>query len=247
MKQRGWLKLLYAVMIGLAFNQWAYSWTTAKTKSIPASATITPISILNVDVINMASGAVLSEAKIAFGTIDGEQAAWGTKPPDCIRISVRDNSFAWRIRTYTDNFTTTPATGTWGLQYGALIGSSPGAKIPLGWACMPDASANSTNGPPAGNPSSGTVNGWTYFKDARDVDDPSTANDESFAKSEEAGYCNIAFGTPGSTCVVKPNILLGNVPLPTQSTPFYMYLEGECSMAAASEYTGTIKIDLVNQ
>lgn len=219
--------------------------TSVTTNNISASATISSVNNLTTALLNIADD--LSAAGLAFGSVSSGGKAWNTLPGQYVKTTVEDNSVAWRLRVYSDNYVTAPSTSAYGFSYGGLKGVVNGSKVPMGWMCLPN---TVPGGPGVGDPSTGTLNGWTYFKDAHDVDDPSTTGtgkDESFGAADAAGYTNIAFGAPSYTRVIRPNISGGSEQLPTTATPFYVYLEGDFSSSAATSYSGTIKLELLNQ
>jgi hypothetical protein len=220
-----------------------YAETQVGVSSVAVSATVTGVNSLTTDIRNISDDSEASA--VAFGTVSSGGPAWGTLPNQYVRVRVQDNAASWRLRSYTDNFDSRPSTATWGLQYGGLKGASPGAKVPMGWMALPN---TVPNGPGTGNPADGTSNGWTFLKDEHDVDDPATVgNDEGFPASDQAGYTNIAFGSPSFTRVVRPNISGGSEALGNPTDPFYWYVEGDFSSAPATTYSGNIVLELINQ
>ncbi len=184
-------------------------------------------------------------ASVAFPSFSGPQSSWNLVASQYMLVTVDNNSLAWRLRLYSNNFTSQPSTTTWGFQYGGLVGSVPGTKIGMAWLTNPTAISGGPGiGSPA-DPANSSINGWTFLKDARDVDDPIAAGNSSFGAADADGYTNIAFGSPGETRIVRPNVG-GSEALGTPSTPFYLYFKGDVSTAAAAVYGTNLVLDLIN-
>lgn len=189
----------------------------------------------------------LNAANVAFPAFSGPQSSWTLVASQYMQVTVDNNALAWRLRLYSNNFTEQPSTTTWGFQYGGLKGNVDGAKIPMAWLVNPN---TIPSGPAAtvggiADPANSTINGWTFLKDARDVDDPVAAGDSSFGASDLGGFTNIAFGAPSFTRIVRPNVG-GSEALTTIASPFYVYFKGDVSAAPAASYTTNLVLDLFN-
>jgi hypothetical protein len=219
------------------------STSTVQESSSPVvcSATIYSVSTTSITVRNISNNVVVSS--ISFGTITSQGASFGAVAPQYVQLSVNDNSVSWVLRAYTTNFVMAPDTTTWGYQYGGMIGAVAGDHIAMGWQCSNVLLVSVVGG----SPSNSLSNGWTYLKDARDIDMPETpTNNESFAASAAAGYCNIAYGSASYTRVVKPTAASG-VPLVNPTDYFYLYTEADFSNPTSDTYTFNLVLELVHQ
>jgi hypothetical protein len=221
----------------------------ATDKSIPANATVPAVNTLTANLKQTSDNS--AKTTLAFGTVNSTAAEWGTLADQHVLVSVKNNSLAWRLRLSTNNFSSAPSTTTWGYSYGGMIDSAkPGARIPLAWR----ASTATTVGysPPVGDPSVSVTNaafGWTFLKDRRDRNLPGTEENESFATSDNAGYCNIAFGSSSYTSVIaKKRNLETATPLPETDDNFKVFIEGNFNGApASSEYSTNLEFELLNE
>lgn len=220
------------------------------TKSIPASATLEGVSTLSVEPVTYGAGTAPS---IAFGTVSPGEGF--LVPPQYIKVEHDDNSPAWWIKIYTDNFATEPSTTTWGYQYGGMIGT-PGARLPMGWHARVDNSLTLALAFAAGDPAAKPSVGWFFLKDKSDKDipgtyDPDTGDpiDESWLGPEDdAAYANVAFGSASYQRVVDPmhpNQEDGSVE--DNDKAFVVEVEGLFGSAPADSYSTTISFDLVHQ
>lgn len=246
--------------------------TTARAETIVAVNTVDAVATVNVvddlytDVMLMSDNSLVGDRTLRFGDISGTPALWSNKPAQAVKIKVDNNGQSWRLRTYTENFpATTPSTTTWGWNFGGMK-AGDGAKAAMGWMILPDTGTHAFGGPGTGNPADGSVkstsgviiggNGWTYLKDSKDYNDPSNdvivdgknTKDESFTGSDTAGYCNIAFGGPSNTNIVRPNIDPGNEALVGgRDADFFYYAEANFNGSPGGSYSTTIKFDLINE
>lgn len=202
--------------------------------NINVTATVPGVNVLTANVLNMADGSPASA--ISFGSVASTAPAWSSLPGQHVQLAVQDNALAWRLRAYTDNFTTPPSTTTWGESFAGLIGGIPGSKIPLAWLNNPTSLA--PTGPGVGNPVDGTTNGWTFFKDQSEPD---------FVSADAGGYTNIAFGGAAFTNIVRPNIPGGSEGLTPITAPWFFYIEGNFNSAVSTSYSGTLVLELLNQ
>ncbi|MBP9128448.1 MAG: hypothetical protein KBG07_06735 [Elusimicrobia bacterium] len=241
---------LGAAIIAAAFVENVVHAAVVATKQVDVSATVSGLSDLKTEVKNVADNT--DATVMAFPAIAAGEPEWANKPQQYVKVTVDNNSaLSWRLRSYTNNFAPiAPADkvahiALWGEQFGGLKGAVPGAKASLAWLVNPTVIPD---GPGVGNPVDGTTNGFTFLKDFQDFDiSVTTADDESFAVADAAGYTNMAFGAPSYTRIVRPNVVGGNEPLATRNTPFYYYVEGNFGGAVATTYTTTINFDLINQ
>ncbi|MBL0059211.1 MAG: hypothetical protein IPP35_08920 [Elusimicrobia bacterium] len=240
--------------------------TTVGTNDVTVGAKVLGASALYTDVKLIADNTDPGSRVLRFGDIAAGASAWSNKPLEYVQITVDDNHVSadgkgWRLRTYTNNF---PAlnlgdadqvkqtTTTWGYNFGGLKGDVNSAKAAMGWWAS---TSTVVGGPVIGNPEQGLTNGFTFLKDGKDFDDPSTVEivggvnkkDESFTASDAAGYCNVAFGSPSFTRVVKPATADGNLPTLTPTTPFYYYVGANFNGAAKATYDTKIMFDLIEQ
>ncbi len=215
--------------------------------TVTASITIAPsTNPLTTQLKNVSNNA--NAASVAFPSFSGPQSSWSLVASQYMQIAVNNNSLAWRLRLYSNNFTSQPSTTTWGFQYGGLVGNVAGTKIGMAWLTNDTVIPSGPNpASPTGitDPANSTLHGWSYLKDARDVDDPNAAGDSSFGAADGAGYTNIAFGSPGETRIVRPNVG-GSQPLGTPSSAFFLYYKGDVSNAAAASYNTNLVLDLFN-
>lgn len=209
--------------------------------SVDASATLQGVNTVSVKAVNYGGSGTTA---IAFGTVlpgEGFLAA-----PQYIKVDHDDNSLAWEIKIYTDNFGTEPSTTTWGYNYGGMIGLVPGARTPMGWHARVDNSLTSAFA--AGDPGAETSVGWNFIKDKRDKDIPGTAEDESWLGPEEdAAYANVAFGWPGNQRVVDPLVGSPDWSYEDGDKTFVVEVEGCFGDASADTYSTTISFDLVHK
>lgn len=211
------------------------------TDSVGASATLTGVNTVSVKSVEYGGSGTTA---IAFGTVVpgvGFLAA-----PQYIKVDHDDNSLAWEIKIYTDNFTTEPSTTTWGYNYGGMIDSGkPGARTPMGWHARIDNSLASAFA--ADDPAADPSVGWNFVKDKRDKDVPGTTEDESWLGPKgDAAYANVAFGGPGYQNVVNPEDTVDYSDPDTDKT-FVVEVEGLFGSAPAGSYSTTINFDLVHQ
>jgi len=210
------------------------------TESVPASATLGGVSTLSVEAV-IYDGA--STGSIAFGPVSAGEGF--LVPPQYIKVDHDDNSLAWEIKIYTENFETEPSTTTWGYNYGGMIGLVPGARTPMGWHA---GIANSlTSKFAAGDPGAETTVGWNFIKDKSDKDIPDTEEDESWLGPEEdAAYANVAYGTPTWQRVVDPFVGSPDWSYEDGDKTFVVEVEGCFGEASADTYGTTISFDLVH-
>ncbi|MBK7207426.1 MAG: hypothetical protein IPH91_03995 [Elusimicrobia bacterium] len=241
--------------------------TVVAVNTVDAVATVSVVDDLYTDVMIMSNNNLTAVRTLNFGTINGTPALWSNKPLQAVKIKVDDNAPSWRLRTYTDNFpATTPTTTTWGWNFGGMK-AGDGNKAAMGWMILPDTGTHAGGGPGTGDPQFGSIkstttglitggNGWTYLKDFKDYNDPSNdvivdgknTKDESFTGSDAGGYCNIAFGNPSSTTIVRPNVNPGNEALlGGRLADFYYYAEANFNGSAGGDYATTVKFDLINE
>lgn len=241
-KKSFWLALTVSA-ISLAATPALRAETRVAGSTVPVSLVVAGVNTLNSQIKNVSDNA--NAANVTFPSFSGPQSSWSLVANQYMQLSVDDNSVGWRLRLYSNNFTSQPSTTTWGFQYGGLIGG-PGAKIPMAWLLNPNTIPGGPGiGVPA-NPANSTINGWTFLKDARDVDDPAAAGDSSFVGADAGGYTNIAFGSPAFTRIVRPNLAGGSEALATTTSPFFLYFKGDVSAAPASSYTTNLVLDLIN-
>lgn len=212
--------------------------------TIAVTATVIGVNNLITTVKNISNQA--STTSITFGAVASPAAVWNNRAQQFVDISVEDNALSWRLRLYSNNFGSAPSTTTWAFQYGGLIGNVAGAKAPGAWSVLPDTGVVQFGGPGAGNPATGTVNGWTFMKDLHDADDPSTVGNESFAAADATGYDNIAFGSPSFTRIIRPNVVGGSDALSATFSHFYLFLESDFSSSPAASYSTNLVLDLLN-
>jgi len=230
---------------------------------VPTTATLQGVNTLSVTPMIYAAG---SAPSISFGTVSSTVSF--LVPAQYVRVVHNDNSLAWEIKIHTNNFGVnvdtwdpydpakygvTPATATWGFQYGGMKGS-PGAKTPMGWHARVDNSLASKFA--AGDPAATTSVGWNFVKDHADRDDPSTTvdtppigvvKDESYKGANgKASYANVAYGGPGYQNVVNPQDLIDYSDPDTDKT-FVVEVEGCFGSAPADTYSTTLYFDLVHQ
>jgi len=210
------------------------------TDSVPASATLQGVNTVSVQAVNYGGSGTTA---IAFGSVSpgvGFLAA-----PQYVKVDHNDNSLAWEIKVYTDNFATEPSTTTWGYNYGGMIGLVPGARLPMGWHARVANSLTSSfaAADPAANPSEG----WNFVKDKGDKDVPGTPDNESWlGPTGDAAYANVAFGGPGYQNVVNPQDSVDYSDPDTDKT-FVVEVEGCFASATADTYSTTISFDLVHK
>jgi len=209
--------------------------------TVSMSATVGGVNSMTVVVKNVSDNAT---AAYALGSLASGGAAYNTKALQYAQINVNDNASSWKVRIWTNNYTDgTPSTTIWGFQYGGLRGDGAGSKIAMGWQA---AIAIVASGITPDTPVNSATTGWSFLKDLKDVDDPSAPGDFSFATADADGYTTVAFGNGSYTNVVVPNAPGGSRALALRGDPFYIYTEADLSVASATEYTGTLVIDLSN-
>jgi hypothetical protein len=221
--------------------------TTPKTVNVTAS--VSQVSALTA--VPTLTTTDVTATSLEFGAVSSAANPWATLAPQYVKMSVSNNSVSWRLRLTTKNFATAPPTATWGYAYGGLKGAIDGAKVPLGWRVSTGTVVAAA--PAVGDPSL-PAKGWTFIKDQSDVDDPATTGvgqDESFTKADTDGYCNIAFGNASSTIAIAgPPTGSGPVvqtQLPTNTTSFKVFVEGNFNGAGATTYTTILNFDLIYQ
>jgi hypothetical protein len=247
---------LGAAVIAVAFASTLVHSAPADSKDVDVSATILGVGRLTVSTHKIADDTLVAPNKINFGSVENTVGEWSTLPTEYVKVTVEDNETAWKLKTYSDNFGgVLPDTTTWGWQFGGMIATGrPGAKVALGWLANPTLIA--APGPGTGNPANGRAvdidgkwiaggNGFTYLKDKADGDAPEQEGDQSFHMEDD--YINIAQGSFSETRIMRPNLEAGNEKLDTQTTPFYVYVEGQFNGAPPAVYSTTIKLDLVNE
>lgn len=240
-KKVGWAECLGVLLLG-AVVQGA---TTPKTVTV--SATVPAVSSLVADPKLTATDAAATG--IAFGNVASTVGQWATLAPQYVSMAVTNNSVSWRLRLTTKNFASAPPTTTWGYAYGGLKGAVEGGKVPLAWRVSTGTVL--AQAPAPGNPSVAS-SGWTFIKDQWDLDEPATAStDESFATADADGYCNIAYGSSSySTALAAPPTGSGavaQVPLPTLTSPFKVFVLGSFNGAGATTYSTVLNFDLIYQ
>ena len=236
-------------VLGIATVQTLHAETRVAGTTVPFSATVVGVNSLTTQLKLVSTN--VNQSSATFPIITGTQSTWSVLAQQYVETRVSDNALAWELRVYSNNFpTTVPSTTTWGRQYGGLIGNVSGAKVPMAWLVNPNPIGNP--GPATGNPVNSIANGWTFLKDTRDVDDPSTpivvsppSGDESFAASDDAGFTNIAFGSPNFTRIVRPNAG-GSEALATTTSPFFVYFEGDFASSPAASYSTNLVLELIN-
>lgn len=241
-KNVGWAECLGVLLLGAV----AQGATTPKTVNV--TATVPAVSSLTADPKVTATD-VASPSGLVFGSVSSSVGQWATLAPQYVSMSVSNNSVSWRLRLTTKNFTSAPPTNPWGYAYGGLKGTLDGAKVPLAWRVSTGTVV--ALAPATGNPAVPT-SGWTFIKDQLDLDEPATtATDESFTTADAAGYCNIAFGSASySTAIAAPpsgSGAVAQVPLPSLTAPFKVFVLGNFSGAAATSYTTVLNFDLIYQ
>jgi hypothetical protein len=213
-----------------------------------ASATLEVVNTLTVQPVPYAGG---TAPKIDFHSIPAGRAF--ASATEYIKVTHDDNSLAWEIKIYTNNFATEPSTTTWGYNYGGMIGLVPGARLPMAWHAE---TADFVSSPFAVGSATTTPSvGWNFVKDKRDKDIPGTPEDESWLGPNDAGehgkgtagYANVAYGGPDYQKVIDPRV----------GSPEYGYLDGDkiftvevegiSSAASADTYGTTISFDLVHK
>ncbi len=230
------LVLLGTVLMGVMLLSvpLVHSDTVDLTEGITLDATVGAVTGLTV--VDETDG----DGAVPFGSITEEfQIA-----DEYIEVTAVSNYGSWGVETYTDNFATQPDTTTWGFAYGGLIDAGNETKIPLGWSAYDTAGCDTAANPGETSP----ANRWTYVKDKRDVDDPSTTGeDEDESWGARGGYCNIAWGVPGNSYVVNP--LGAGDPIytdPMNDNNLYFYLE-TAALAVPGSYSSTIYFDLYHE
>lgn len=210
------------------------------TDNVPASATLGGVSTLSVEAVTYGGSTV---GAIAFGTVS--PGADFLTPPQYVKVDHSDNSLAWEIKIYTDNFATDPSTTTWGYNYGGMIGLLPGARLPMGWHARVDNSLASAF--VAGDPGAMVSVGWNFTKDKRDKDIPGTVEDESWlGPTGDAAYANIAYGNQAWQRVIDPLVGPPDYSYEDTDKTFVVEVEGCFGEASADTYGTTISFDLVH-
>lgn len=261
---------LGAAALVAGFVTTARAETIVAVNTVDAIATVSVVDDLYTDVMIMSNNNLTGVRTLDFGTINGTPALWSNKPLQSVKIKVDNNAKSWRLRTYTDNFAAIVSSNAhianWGYNFGGMK-AGVGDKAGMGWMILPDTGTHASGGPGTGDPQFGSIkstttgkitggNGWTYLKDFQDFNDPSNdvivdgknTKDESFVGSDTGGYCNIAFGNPSSTTIVRPNVDPGNEALlGGRLADFYYYAEANFNGSAGGSYTTTVKFDLINE
>ena len=208
---------------------------------VPTSATLGAVNTLSVTPTIYGAGSATS---ISFGSVPA-----GTGflvPSQYIKVVHNDNSLAWEIKIYTNNFAMDPSTTTWGYNYGGMIGLVPGARTPMGWHAGILNSLTSKFA--AGDPAATTSVGWNFVKDKRDKNIPGTPEDESWlGPLGDASYANVAFGWPGNQRVVDPLVGPPDWSYVDTDKTFVVEVEGCFGSAPADTYGTTIYFDLVHK
>jgi len=213
-----------------------------------ASASVAAVNSFTATTHNMSNDTLVGTT-FSFGAQTNAGGHYAGVPVECLDINVTDNAPLWKMQIYSNNYTTAPSTAAYGFQYGGLkgtVGTAYGDKVSLIWLAS---TSTIVNGPAIGvSPLTvGATSSWTYMKDMMDIDGPGMTG-ASFAESQAAGYCNIAFGGGAiGTSVVTTNSTTGQgamLPLTNPGDRFNVYLRGDFSLAPADSYTGTIKVEL---
>jgi len=233
---------------------------------VPTSATLQGVNTLSITPMNYGGGAASS---ISFGTIS---AGTGFLVPNqYVMVVHNDNSLAWEIKIHTNNFGVdvdtwdpydpakygvTPATATWGFQYGGMKGIKAGARTPMGWHA---GTANSVSTAfQVGSATASVTTGWNFLKDYADRDDPGTTvdtpptgvvKDESYKTADgKASYANVAYGSPDKQYVIDPRQgEAGGYRFEDVDKTFVVEVEGIFGSAPADTYSTTLYFDLVHQ
>ena len=221
--------------------------TTVAGTTISVTASVSGVVNLSTQPKNITDNS--NAAGLTFTTVTSKPAAWSNRSLQYVQISVDDNAISWRLRTYSNNFSTytnkpnSISTTTWGFAYGGMVSGTQGAKVSMAWL------ANVTLlTPTVGNPALGTTNGWTYLKDFNDVDDPNTNPAiESFPVADSQGYTNIAFGSPAFTRVVDPRASGSSNSLTATNDSWFLYFEGDFNSSPAASYSTNLVLELLNQ
>lgn len=178
-----------------------------KSVNITASGTIAGVTSLSVSNTTVTYGTTTADS---FPTIPSTKA---------VNITYSSNYNGWTMRLYTNN-SQVPVNGTMygstnigryakgGLATAAIAPSGRVDIVPCKWIAK--AGTNATVPPvPNWNPTN-TTSKYSYVKDVRDEDDPTTvpngtmSNNESWGAALADGYPNIAFGGPGGGWCVDP-------------------------------------------
>jgi len=201
-----------------------------RTGSVTATATVGASTLLTVQAKRISdNGAV---ASIDFGSLPG---GTGNKlAPQYLEVNVTSNYGAWELEVYTNNFTATPSTTTWGYQYGGMKGTTAGNRAPMAWQAY--RSISTVTDPPA------SLSGWTYLKDKRDINPPGETK-MSWAAAHADGYTNIAYGGPDHMNVVEP----GTTGVLDTDNKLMVYLGGLFGSAPADSYGTTVGFDLYHE
>jgi len=206
-----------------------------------ASATLEVVNTLTVQPVPYAGG---TAPKIDFHSIPAGRAF--ASATEYIKVTHDDNSLAWEIKIYTNNFATEPSTTTWGYNYGGMIGLVPGARLPMAWHAE---TADFVSSPFAVGSATTTPSvGWNFVKDKRDKNIPGTPEDESWlGPLGDASYANVAFGWPGNQRVVDPLVGPPDWSYVDTDKTFVVEVEGCFGSAPADTYGTTIYFDLVHK
>ena len=243
MKMRTMLILtLLSVGLLLAVTGISGAGVVIDTKSVPASATLLGVNTLSVTAMNYSG--VGTPTSIAFGTVSS--TASFLVPGQYVKVVHDDNSLAWEIKIYTNNFATDPSTTTWGYNYGGMIGLVLGARTPMAWHARVD---NSVSSPfQVGSATTTPSVGWNFVKDKRDKNIPDTPADESWlGPLGDASYANVAFGWPGNQRVIDPRVGSPDWSYVDENKTFMVEVEGCFGSAPAGTYGTTIFFDLVHK
>jgi hypothetical protein len=226
------------MFVGLLFSAVsAQAITVIQAKSFAASASVGAVNSFTA-IAKLVTNNSTTTDTLTFGAQSNASGTYAGVPLEYLAINVSDNAPLWKMHIYSNNYTTVPATATWGLQYGGLKGATAGDKVSMAW----QASTSTIAGAPAlgilpGQPNSA----WTYLKDLKDVNDLGKTG-ASWAEADAAGYANIAFG--GGSIGTSVVTSAGMISLATPTGQFNLYSRGDFSVAPADTYTGTITVEL---
>jgi hypothetical protein len=230
----------------------AHALTMVGSSTFTVGATVTGVSTVTATLKLITTNVVVPGG--SFTTLASSKS-WDSEADQYVDLTVNDNAISWRMRTYTNNFSTSssfysPSTATWGLQYGGLVSTNTaGGKASMGWQASTSTVAGGYNinrTTSTGNPAD-PLTGWTFYKDAQDDWAVSFATDAAkFYNADATGYTNIAFGGNGSTNIVEPLVTGGSVTLPKATQDFFLYWDADFSTAGAASYKATVLVELIN-
>lgn len=203
-----------------------------ETGTVSATATLGASTLLSVQAKKISDDGDV--ASVNFGSLSG--GTGNLLAPHYVEVQVQSNYGVWELEMYTDNFADQPDIGIWGYQYGGMKGSTAGNRTGMVWQAY--RATTSVSDPPV------ALTGWTYLKDKKDVDDPTTlADDESWATAHVDGYTNIAYGGPDYVMVVEP----GTTGELDSDNTLAVYLGGLFGSAASDSYSTVIGLDLYHE